>query len=156
MPNEKKPSGSPLPTGRSMIRVWSNCRRPSMLTAWTFSPRRRRNLAGSYGRGRVPSWDPRSERKGGMPGAHSEARHDLVVIGASAGGVEALKTLVACLPRDLHASVVAVLHLPAGGTSVLPSILDRAGPLPARPAGDGEPLEPGTIYVAVPDCHVQI
>jgi two-component system chemotaxis response regulator CheB len=91
-----------------------------------------------------------------MPGAHSESRHDLVVIGASAGGVEALKSLVGCLSRDLRASVVAVLHLPAGGTSVLPSILDRAGPLPARPARDAEPLEPGTIYVAVPDCHVQI
>lgn len=91
-----------------------------------------------------------------MPGAHPESRHDLVVIGASAGGVEALKSLVGCLPRDLKASVVAVLHLPAGGTSVLPSILDRAGPLPARPARDMEPLEPGTIYVAVPDCHVQI
>jgi two-component system, chemotaxis family, protein-glutamate methylesterase/glutaminase len=91
-----------------------------------------------------------------MPGVHSEARHDLVVIGASAGGVEALKTLVSCLPANLRASVVAVLHLPAGGTSVLPSILDRAGPLPAIPAGNGEPLEPGTIYVAVPDCHVRI
>src|SRR5262245_13699616 len=91
-----------------------------------------------------------------MPGDAPDTRHDLVVIGASAGGVEALKQLVACLPRDLPASVVAVLHLPAGGTSVLPSILDRAGPLAARPAHDGAPLEPGTIYVGVPDSHVQI
>jgi len=91
-----------------------------------------------------------------MPGSGSDARHDLVVIGASAGGVEALREVVACLPDDLPASVVAVLHLPAGGTSVLPSILDRAGPLRARPAEDGAPLEPGTIYVAVPDHHVQI
>ena len=78
------------------------------------------------------------------------------MIGASAGGVEALRQLVACLPSDLRACVVAVLHLPAGGTSVLPSILDRAGPLAALPAQDGATLEPGTIYVAVPDCHVQI
>lgn len=91
-----------------------------------------------------------------MPGSEADARHDLVVIGASAGGVEALREVVACLPQNLPASVVAVLHLPAGGTSVLPSILDRAGPLPARPAEDGKPLEPGTIYVAVPDHHVQI
>ena len=90
-----------------------------------------------------------------MP-AQAQTGHDLVVIGASAAGVEALKTVAANLPADLHASVVAVLHLPAGGTSVLPSILDRAGPLPAKPANDGEPLEPGTIYVAVPDCHVQV
>jgi len=91
-----------------------------------------------------------------MPGDVADTRHDLVVIGASAGGVEALRQLVSCLPRDFGASVVAVLHLPAGGTSVLPSILDRAGPLVARPAEDGAALEPGMIYVAVPDCHVQI
>lgn len=94
--------------------------------------------------------------KGGMPGADIGARHDLVVIGASAGGVEALRQVVAALPRELPACVVVVLHLPAGGISVLPSILDRAGPLRAKPAIDGEKLEPGTIYVAVPDCHVQI
>jgi|SRR5262245_8249510 len=91
-----------------------------------------------------------------MPGDAADTRRDLVVIGASAGGVEALRQLVSCLPRDLGACVVAVLHLPAGGTSVLPSILDRAGPLAAVPAQDGAALEPGTIYVAVPDCHVQI
>jgi two-component system chemotaxis response regulator CheB len=91
-----------------------------------------------------------------MPGVDAEARHDLVVIGASAGGVEALRELVGCLPTDFHAPIVVVLHLPAGGTSVLPSILDRVGPLRALPAKDGEELEAGTIYVAVPDCHVQI
>jgi two-component system chemotaxis response regulator CheB len=91
-----------------------------------------------------------------MPGADAQARHDLVVIGASAGGVEALRQLVACLPPDFRAPIVVVLHLPAGGTSVLPSILDRVGPLRALPVEDGEQLEPGTIYVAVPDCHVQI
>jgi two-component system, chemotaxis family, protein-glutamate methylesterase/glutaminase len=99
---------------------------------------------------------PGLERKGGMPGADAQARHDLVVIGASAGGVEALRELVACLPGDFPVPIVVVLHLPAGGTSVLPSILDRAGPLRALPVQDGEELEPGTIYVAVPDCHVQI
>jgi len=97
-----------------------------------------------------------STEREGMPGADIGARRDLVVIGASAGGVEALRQVVAALPRELPASVVAVLHLPAGGTSVLPSILDRAGPLTAKPAVDGETLEPGTIYVGVPDCHVQI
>jgi two-component system, chemotaxis family, protein-glutamate methylesterase/glutaminase len=91
-----------------------------------------------------------------MPRADGTARHDLVVIGASAGGVEALKTLASCLPADLQVPIVVVLHLPAGGTSVLPSILDRAGPLRARPAADGDTLEPGTIYVGVPDCHVRI
>jgi two-component system, chemotaxis family, protein-glutamate methylesterase/glutaminase len=91
-----------------------------------------------------------------MPGSRVDARHDLVVIGASAGGVEALRKLVACLPADLPAAVVAVLHLSPGGPSVLPSILDRSGPLRALPVVDGAPLESGTIYVAVPDYHVQI
>jgi two-component system, chemotaxis family, protein-glutamate methylesterase/glutaminase len=91
-----------------------------------------------------------------MPGTDRQARHDLVVIGASAGGVEALRQLVACLPPDFPAPIVVVLHLPAGGTSVLPSILDRVGPLPALPVKNGEELRPGTIYVAVPDCHVEI
>jgi two-component system chemotaxis response regulator CheB len=91
-----------------------------------------------------------------MPGAEEEARHDLVVIGASAGGVEALRQLVACLPSDFDAPIVVVLHLPAGGTSVLPAILDRIGPLRALPVRNGAVLESGTIYVAVPDCHVQI
>jgi two-component system chemotaxis response regulator CheB len=91
-----------------------------------------------------------------MPGVDNLARQDLVVIGASAGGIEALKQVVERLPRDLPAAVVAVLHLPAGGTSVLPSIVDRAGPLRARPVADGVELEPGTIYVAIPDCHVEV
>jgi two-component system chemotaxis response regulator CheB len=73
---------------------------------------------------------------------------DPVVIGASAGGVEALRSLVAQLPADLPAGVLVVLHLPAGGTSALAGILDRAGPLPASSAQHGEPIEHGHLYVA--------
>lgn len=91
-----------------------------------------------------------------MPGTATDTGHNLVVIGASAGGIEALRQLIVSLPRDFNAPIVVVLHLPAGGTSVLPSILDRVGPLPAYPVENGAELEPGKIYVAVPDCHVQV
>jgi two-component system chemotaxis response regulator CheB len=81
-------------------------------------------------------------------------QRDVIVIGASAGGVQSLQALVAQLPPEMPASVLVVLHLMSAGTSVLHDILDRAGPLPATPARDGEQLERGHIYVAPPDFHL--
>ena len=83
------------------------------------------------------------------------ATHDIIVIGASAGGVEALSTLVSELPRDLRASVLVVLHL-SRGRSLLPEILTRAGRLPAQHPHDREPLQYGRIYVAPPDQHMTL
>jgi two-component system, chemotaxis family, protein-glutamate methylesterase/glutaminase len=84
------------------------------------------------------------------------AAHDIVVVGASAGGVEALTDLTGSLTSDLPAAVFVVLHLPATGTSALPEILGRNGPLPAAHVKDGEPIRPGRIYVAPPDHHVLV
>jgi two-component system chemotaxis response regulator CheB len=81
-------------------------------------------------------------------------QRDVVVVGASAGGVQALQNLVAQLPLEFPASVLVVLHMMSAGTSVLSSILDRAGPLPATLAVDGEPLERAHVYVARPDAHL--
>ncbi|NDJ23039.1 chemotaxis protein CheB [Nostoc sp. B(2019)] len=82
--------------------------------------------------------------------------HDLIVIGASAGGVEALTLLVKQLPSDLNAAVIIVLHVPSNGTSVLPRILNRAGNLPASHAQDGEVIVQGRIYIAPPDYHLVV
>ncbi len=79
---------------------------------------------------------------------------DIVVIGASAGGVEALRSLVHDLPPKLAAAIFVVVHFPANYSSILPEILTRSGPLPARHARDGERIEPGRIYVAPPDHHL--
>jgi two-component system chemotaxis response regulator CheB len=76
------------------------------------------------------------------------------VIGASAGGVEALRDIARGLPGTLEAAVFVVLHIPAGSPSTLPAILSRAGALPARHPGPGAPFERGTIYVAPPDRHM--
>ena len=84
------------------------------------------------------------------------ASRDLVVIGASAGGVEALKALVAQLPRDLPAAVCIVLHIAPSSTSALAGILARAGDLACRPAESGDPLVPGEILVAPPDHHLLV
>lgn len=82
------------------------------------------------------------------------AGRDVVVIGASSGGVEALMDLAANLPPDLPAAVFVVVHFPEGAPSVLPRILNRAGPLEAVHPGDGETVEVGRIYVAPPDHHL--
>jgi two-component system chemotaxis response regulator CheB len=79
---------------------------------------------------------------------------DIIVVGASAGGVEALVQLVGGLPAGLPASVFVVCHFPPTSRSVLPNMLSRAGPLLATHAVDGEPFLPGHIYVAPPDRHL--
>ncbi|HEX7181208.1 MAG TPA: chemotaxis protein CheB [Thermoanaerobaculia bacterium] len=85
-----------------------------------------------------------------MPG------HDIILIGASAGGVQATSELVGSLPADLPAAVFVVVHLAPFGTSAMPAILSRSGPLKAVHPTDGEPIQQGRIYVAPPDHHLVI
>jgi two-component system, chemotaxis family, protein-glutamate methylesterase/glutaminase len=82
--------------------------------------------------------------------------HDIIAVGASAGGVEAARSIISELPGDLPAAIFVVLHVPAVAHSVLPAILERAGELPAVHAQDGAEIERGCIYVAPPDHHLLI
>lgn len=84
------------------------------------------------------------------------AHRDIVVVGASAGGVEALRRLVRDFPENLEAALFVVLHLPAHAPSMLPNILRRAGRLRTAQAVDGELIQKGRIYVAPPDRHLLI
>src|SRR3954462_13521951 len=84
------------------------------------------------------------------------ANRDIIVVGASAGGVEAVARLVGSFAPDLNASVFITIHFPPQGISVLPQILTRAGALPADHPQDGDRIQPGRIYVAPPDRHLLI
>jgi len=81
-------------------------------------------------------------------------KRDIMVLGASAGGVEALCRVAAELPQNIPAAFVVTLHLSPFAESNLPRILERAGNLPAKHPEDLEPLRKGIIYVAPPDFHL--
>ncbi|MBE9216244.1 chemotaxis protein CheB [Plectonema cf. radiosum LEGE 06105] len=85
-----------------------------------------------------------------------ESKRDIIVIGTSAGGVEALSYLVSQLPSSLNAAVMVVLHVPSHATSVLPSILNRAGKIPASHPQNNQKILTGHIYIAPPDYHLLI
>ena len=80
----------------------------------------------------------------------------IIVIGASAGGVDALQRLLAPLPAKLPASIFITTHLASDGRSYLPDILQRATKLTVLPAQDRQSIAPGHVYVAVPDCHLLV
>jgi len=84
------------------------------------------------------------------------AARDIVVIGASAGGIEALRDVLAGMPPEYPGVVLVVVHLSAGGGNTLAAILDRAGPLRVVAAADGAPLVAGRVYVAVADHHLLV
>lgn len=83
-------------------------------------------------------------------------KRDVVVIGASAGGVEALRELVAQFPADFPAAVFIVLHIPPQYPSQLPLILSRVIKLPVAHPADEEKIQKGHIYVAPSDRHLLI
>ena len=83
-------------------------------------------------------------------------RVDAVVIGTSAGGVEALSRLLPSLPRGAQAAVFVVLHVPRERPSLLVDIFAPKCRMTVREASDKEPVEAGTIYFAPPDYHLLV
>ena len=85
-------------------------------------------------------------------------KQDIIVIGGSAGAVEAIQTLAAGFTANLQAAVFVVLHIGNGlnGHSHLTEILCKYGPLPAKQAEDGEEIRHGRIYCARPNFHIQL
>jgi two-component system chemotaxis response regulator CheB len=92
----------------------------------------------------------------GPSGRPKAPPRDIVVIGASRGGVEALKGIVAVLPPGLQSALLIVLHIDPTLTSRFPAILSSSGPLPAEHGRDGMHIERGRIYVAPPDHHMTV
>src|SRR4051794_30136740 len=84
-------------------------------------------------------------------GAHDS---NVIAIAGSAGAISVLQTIFAPLPLDFPAPILVVLHQWHGTTGILPKILARITPLPAKHPEDGEIALPGTVYVAPPDYHL--
>src|SRR5690349_12724148 len=81
---------------------------------------------------------------------------DIILIGGSAGAIEALQILLKSLPAHFPAYVFAVVHTSAEGPGLLPRVLSRASGHFAQHPTDGEAFEPGKIYVAPPDRHMTL
>lgn len=82
------------------------------------------------------------------------ARRDIIVIGGSAGSHSALRRIMSDLPSGMQATILVTTHVPSSSPSHLAESLASAGPLPVSQAVDGQPLEQGQVYTAVPDRHL--
>ena len=89
-------------------------------------------------------------------GQENTAGHDLIVVGASAGGIDALKVIVSGLPANLPAAVLVVVHISPNSPRLLADILNRAGPLPCQYAQDQDVIRRGHLYLAPPNKHLMV
>src|SRR5438270_11293221 len=91
-------------------------------------------------------------RPAGFPGA----AFDVVVIAASAGGLNALSIVLSALPKGFPAAIAVVQHLDPRHRSLMADLLDRRCSLRTTQAGEGDRLEPGRVYIAPPDRHLLV
>ncbi len=94
--------------------------------------------------------EPKSSRKA------SKAAFEIVALAASAGGLNALSTVLAGLPAEFPAAVVVVQHLDPRHRSLMAEILSRRTPLLVKQAEDGDKIEPATVYIAPPNRHLLV
>lgn len=87
---------------------------------------------------------------------HWRPRVEAIVVGASAGGVEALLNLFSDFPEGFQLPVIVVLHLPDERRSQLAEVFDRRLALPVKEADDKEQIVPGTLYFAAPGYHLSV
>lgn len=92
----------------------------------------------------------------GAPTSSPREPYAAVVVGGSAGSVDALAALLPALPPRVRSAMLVVLHLPRDRRSLLPEIFRKRCALPMREAQDQEPIEPGTVYFAPPDYHLLV
>ena len=88
------------------------------------------------------------------PADPESSNRDVIVIGASAGGIEALRELLGGLPGDLPAALFVVLHTAEHAPGLLAQVLGRSSALPVVTAVEGQRFERGQVYVAPPDLHL--
>ena len=86
----------------------------------------------------------------------SEITAEAVVIGASAGALEALSLILPALPATFRLPVLVVVHVPPDKKSVLAELFQAKCSIAVREGEDKEPISPGTIYFATPDYHLQV
>jgi two-component system chemotaxis response regulator CheB len=92
-----------------------------------------------------------------MPSARLGGRPvDAVAIGASAGGVEAVSTLLAAIPSSVTQPLFVVIHLPRHRPSLLADVFSPISRRPVLEAEDKEPVTAGTVYLAPPDYHLMV
>ena len=96
---------------------------------------------------------PAASRKAGTPRMFG---HNIIVIGASVGGVEAIPRLIKSLPAGLPASVFVVLHTAPHGPGLLPHFIRKTSALPVRHGVEGEKIVHGRVYVSRPDLHLMV
>lgn len=87
---------------------------------------------------------------------HPRPPYDLVAIVASAGGVQAIGTILASLPADFPVPIALVQHRGSDKPEAFACVLSRHSRLPVKLAEAGEPLRPGLVYVAVPTLHLVV